>query len=174
MQRMWSPWRSEYVESAAQRAAADAERSLFTRLEQDDNDEQNLILWRGEQVFVLMNKYPYNNGHLLIVPYHEVQAYDALTVEEQIGIARTIDRCIRWLRHALDPDGFNVGMNLEEGSGAGLPEHVHVHVVPRWSGDTNFMTTTNETRVLPESLAKTYDRLQQAIDAVEHTSTSSP
>jgi ATP adenylyltransferase len=174
MQRMWSPWRSEYVESAAQRSTGDAGHSLFTHLEQEGNDEENLIVWRGERVFVIMNRYPYNNGHLLIVPYHEVQAYDALTPEEQMAIARTIDRCMRWLRHALDPDGFNVGMNLEDGSGAGLPEHLHVHVVPRWSGDTNFMTTTHETRVLPESLAATYERLQNAIEAVEDASTPSP
>jgi len=167
MQRMWSPWRSEYVESTAQQSPTDAEHSVFTRLEQDGNDEQNLIVWRGEQVFVMMNKYPYNNGHLLIVPYHEVQAYDALTPKEQMAVARAIDRCIRWLRHALDPDGFNVGMNLEEGSGAGIPEHLHVHVVPRWNGDTNFMTTTRETRVLPESLASTYKRLQDAIEAID-------
>ena len=174
MQRMWSPWRSEYVESAAQRSPSDSEHSLFTRLEQEGNDEQNLIVWRGEQVFVIMNKYPYNNGHLLIVPYREVQAYDALTTEEQIAIARTMDRCIRWLRYAFDPDGFNVGMNLEDGSGAGLPEHVHVHVVPRWNGDTNFMTTTHETRVLPESMETTYERLRDAIHAVEDASMSSP
>lgn len=96
-----------------------------------------------------------------------MQAYDALHTEEQVAIARAIDRCIRWLRHALDPDGFNVGMNLEDGSGAGIPEHLHAHVVPRWNGDTNFMTTTAETRVIPEAMEKTYQRLQAAIDAVD-------
>lgn len=174
MQRMWSPWRSEYMKEAAHHSSADTDHSLFARLEQEGNDKQNLILWRGDHVFVIMNKYPYNNGHLLIVPYREVQAYDALCAEEQIAIARTVDRCIRWLRHALHPDGFNVGMNLEPGSGAGIPEHLHVHVVPRWDSDTNFMTTTRETRVLPEDLETTYERLQAAIDTLENTSSSSP
>jgi len=172
MQRMWSPWRSEYVEGAARRTPSDAEPSLFKQLEQEGQDEANLILWRGEHVFVIMNRYPYNNGHLLIVPYREVQAYDALHPEEQVAIAHATDRCIRWLRHALQPDGFNVGMNLEDGSGAGIPEHLHTHVVPRWNGDTNFMTTTAETRVLPETLSKTYDRLQAAIEAVGDASAS--
>lgn len=172
MQRMWSPWRSEYVEAAAQRSPSDADQSLFADLEQDGHDEENLILWRGDHVFVIMNKYPYNNGHLLIVPYREVRAYDALTPDEQIAIARTIDRCIRWLRQALHPDGFNVGMNLEDGSGAGVPEHVHVHVVPRWQGDTNFMTTTSETRVLPEALSTTYRRLRAIIQAEDAPSSA--
>jgi len=174
MQRMWSPWRSEYVKEAASPSSTDTDHSLFARLEQEGNDKENLILWRGDHVFVIMNKYPYNNGHLLIVPYREVQAYDALHAEEQIAIARAMDRCIRWLRHALHPDGFNVGMNLEDGSGAGIPEHLHVHVVPRWNGDTNFMPTTHETRVLPENLETTYERLQEAIDAIEHTPSGSP
>jgi len=163
--RMWSPWRSEYVKEAAHRHSSDAEHSLFTQLEQERRDEENLILWRGDHVFVIMNRYPYNNGHLLIVPYREVQDYDALNADERVAIAHTIDRCIRWLRHALHPDGFNVGMNLGDGSGAGIPEHLHAHVVPRWSGDTNFMTTTNDTRVIPEAMKETYQKLRAAIEA---------
>jgi len=172
--RMWSPWRSDYVEEAARHTPSDMDRSLFARLEQEGRDEENLILWRGDHVFVIMNRYPYNNGHLLIVPYREVPAYDALHTEEQVAIALTIDRCIRWLRHALRPDGFNVGMNLEDGSGAGIPEHLHAHVVPRWNGDTNFMSTTADTRVIPEAMEKTYQRLQTAIEAVGDTVPASP
>jgi ATP adenylyltransferase len=158
---MWSPWRSEYVSDAADRTPSDG-RSLFTRLEEADDDEETLILWRGEEVFVVMNRYPYSNGHLLVVPYREVEAYDALTAGEQQAIAAAIDRCITWLRRALDPHGFNVGMNLGAAAGAGIPEHLHVHVVPRWSGDTNFMSTTAETRVLPEDLRTTYRKLRRA------------
>jgi ATP adenylyltransferase len=163
MDRMWSPWRSEYVSDAARRPPSDG-ASLFTRLANEDTDEENLILWRGEHVFVIMNRYPYNNGHLLIVPYREVETYTALAPEEQYAIAATIDRCIQWLEAAFDPEGVNVGMNLGAAAGAGIPEHLHVHVLPRWNGDTNFMTSTADTRVLPEDLSTTYDRLRTVIE----------
>ena len=165
MDRMWSPWRSEYVAEAANRTPAPSdESSIFTQLQKADNDAENLILWRGEEVFVIMNLYPYNNGHLLIVPYREVDTYRALTAAEQTAVAATIDRCIGWLDTALAPEGVNVGMNLGAAAGAGIPEHLHVHVVPRWDGDTNFMSTTAETRVLPEDLSTTYDKLRAVID----------
>jgi len=163
MDRMWSPWRSEYVSEAVQTSSTDG-ASLFTRLAEADDDEENLILWRGEHVFVLMNRYPYNNGHLLIVPFREVARYTALATEEQEAVGRTIDRCIEWLEAALDPEGVNVGMNQGAAAGAGIPEHLHVHVLPRWDGDTNFMTSTADTRVLPEDLATTYDRLRAVIE----------
>jgi ATP adenylyltransferase len=111
MDRMWSPWRSEYVSEAAGRPPSDG-ASIFTTLLNENEDAENLILWRGEEVFVIMNLYPYNNGHLLIVPYREVEAYTALTVAEQRAVAATIDRCIEWLHAALAPEGVNVGMNL--------------------------------------------------------------
>lgn len=162
---MWSPWRSEYVAEAADRTPPPSDTaSIFTQLLEEDNDPENLILWRGEQVFVIMNLYPYNNGHLLIVPYREVDTYRVLTAAEQTAIATTIGRCIGWLEATLSPEGVNVGMNLGAAAGAGIPEHMHVHVVPRWTGDTNFMSTTAETRVLPEDLSTTYDKLRAVID----------
>lgn len=166
MDRMWSPWRSEYVSEAAQRVP-DEGNSLFTTLLEEEADAKNLILWRGDHVFVIMNRYPYNNGHLLIVPYREVEQYVSLKGVEQEALATTIDRCIRWLRGALSPDGFNVGMNLGSAAGAGIPEHLHVHVVPRWNGDTNFMSSTGETRVLPEDLQTTYKKIRAVIDENE-------
>lgn len=169
---MWSPWRSEYVSDAAGREPPDGS-SLFTQLLNEDNDRENLILWRGEHVFVVMNRYPYNNGHLLILPKREVARYENLTTEEQQALAVTVDRCIGWLRTALAPEGFNVGMNLGRAAGAGIPEHLHMHVVPRWGGDTNFMATTAETRVLPEDLRTTYDKLLTAIEAAPQASDES-
>lgn len=163
MDHMWSPWRSEYVSNAKQHRSEDG-TSLFTDLLNEDADDETLILWRGEYVFVIMNRYPYNNGHLLIVPYREVTAYDDLNSSEQQAVSAAIDRCIRWLRTALSPEGFNVGMNLGSAAGAGIPEHLHVHVVPRWAGDTNFMSTTGHTRVLPEDLKTTYGKLRNVID----------
>lgn len=164
MDRLWSPWRSEYVSNANARDGDD-ERSLFTRLHEAEDDADSLILWRGERVFVLLNAHPYNNGHLMVVPYREVDAYDALTAAEQGEMAAAIDRCIRWLRAAMAPDGFNVGMNQGRAAGAGIPEHLHLHVVPRWNGDTNFTTTTAHTRVIPEDLATTYRKLRAVVDA---------
>jgi ATP adenylyltransferase len=174
MDHMWSPWRSEYVSEAADRVSTEGDASLFTELLNEDADAENLILWRGEHVFVIMNLYPYNNGHLLIVPYREVQTYTALDAPEQQAIAATIDRCMQWLETALSPEGFNVGMNLGAAAGAGIPEHLHVHVVPRWAGDTNFMSTTGHTRVLPEDVSTTYEKLRAAIDEADVPPSSSP
>jgi ATP adenylyltransferase len=171
MDRMWSPWRSEYVSDAATRTRPPSDdASVFTRLVNEDNDAENLILWRGESVFVIMNLYPYNNGHLLVVPYREVERYTALTPAEQQAMATTADRCIRWLDIAFSPEGFNVGMNLGAAAGAGIPEHLHMHVVPRWAGDTNFMSTTAETRVLPEDLSTTYEKLRTVIESESSSS----
>jgi ATP adenylyltransferase len=163
MERMWSPWRSEYLTQSAEAGPGDG-RSVFARLAAEDQDEKNLVVWRGEHVFVVMNLYPYNNGHVLIVPYREVAAYVALSPAEQAEIASTIERCLRWLEQALQPEGFNVGMNLGAAAGAGVPQHLHVHVVPRWRGDTNFMPTIAEVRVVPEALRDTYRKLRAAVE----------
>ncbi len=166
MERMWSPWRSRHIERA-HASAEDEGGSLFARLLAEEQDEKNYILWRGPHVFVIMNLYPYNNGHIMIVPNRVVATYEALTVDEQVEMARVLDRCIRWLRHALRPEGFNVGMNLGLAGGAGIPDHLHMHVVPRWRGDTNFMPTIGDIKVVPEALENTYHKLRQAIRDVD-------
>ena len=167
MDRIWSPWRSEYVSTANDRVDGREGVSIFTALQEDgtknDADAEHLILWRGEHVFVIMNLYPYNNGHLLIVPFRQVASYVDLTRDEQHAMAEVVDRCMAWLTDALDPEGFNVGLNIGRAAGAGVPDHLHMHVVPRWSGDTNFMPVTGETKVLPESLRQTYEKLAAAI-----------
>jgi len=175
MDRLWSPWRSDYVSAFdSDRRPSDDEASIFSQMIAEEADRENLILWRGESMFVVMNLHPYNNGHLLIVPYREVGGYAALSVDEQQEIASTIDRCLTWLREALNPDGFNVGMNLGRAAGASIEEHMHVHVVPRWDRDTNFMTTTTETRVLPEDLTTTYEKLRRVIASRTDSNDASP
>ena len=165
MERMWSPWRSKHIERMAEPSSGASEPgSVFTRMVAQDRDADNLILWRGPSVFVVMNLYPYNNGHLMIVPYREVARYEDLTAEEQVDMAHTLARCLRWLRQALSPEGFNVGLNLGLAAGAGIPEHVHMHVVPRWRADTNFMPTIAEVKVVPEALEETYRKLRAAIE----------
>jgi len=166
MDRLWSPWRSGHIADFDRRHRPPGDGSIFSRLAANpEGDEEAFVLWRGERVFVVMNLYPYNNGHLLVVPYREVERYTDLTLEEQTEIASTIDRTMRWLRTALRPEGFNVGMNEGEAGGAGIPEHLHVHVVPRWRGDTNFMPVTADVKLVPESMAETYQKLRAAIDA---------
>jgi ATP adenylyltransferase len=113
-----------------------------------------------------MNRYPYNNGHLMVVPFREGAAYEALTTDEQIALARALAHAIRWLKQALNPEGFNVGMNLGAAAGAGIPRHLHMHIVPRWSGDTNFMPTIGEVKVIPEALHVTYAKLRAAIETI--------
>lgn len=164
MQQMWSPWRSKHIASFKTAPTEHKnDRSLFSRLASEDRDEENLIVWRGELLYVIMNLYPYNNGHVMIIPYREVSEYEDLTVDEQIEVARTIERCIRWLKSALGPEGFNVGMNIGKAAGAGIPCHLHVHVVPRWSGDTNFMPTVGEVKVVSEAIQDTYRKLRRAV-----------
>ena len=139
---MWSPGRSElFDEHATNDITEDADTSLFAQLAAANDDEKHLILWRGDTVFVIMNLFPYNNGHLMIVPYREVAEYEKLTAPEQVEMSQTISRCIKWLKKALKTEGFNVGMNLGKAAGAGIPRHIHMHVVSRWRGDTNFMPT---------------------------------
>ena len=178
MDRLWSPWRAGHVE-AFEGDAKEGGQTLFARLAAEHRDEENGILWRGQHVFALLNRYPYTNGHLLLVPYREVADYDALTADEQGELFRALHLAIGWLRRSHRPDGFNVGMNLGSAAGAGLPDHLHLHVVPRWSGDTNFMPVIGEAKVIPESLADTYAKLRRALEAdaapaaVETPSTSS-
>jgi ATP adenylyltransferase len=169
MEHLFSPWRARHLERMADAPASEgpADRdqgpSVFSQMAAEDRDEENLILWRGGLTFVIMNLYPYNNGHLMIVPFREVYAYEALTGDEQGEIAHTIARCIGWLKAALRPDGFNVGMNLGGAAGAGIPQHLHVHIVPRWNADTNFMPAIGGVKVIPEALSATYDKLRAAI-----------
>ncbi len=162
MERLWSPWRAQHVEAFEGDPRADGQ-TLFARLGASTDDAANLVVWRGQHVFALLNRYPYNNGHLLVVPYRAVADYDALTDDEQVELARTLARAIGWLRAAFAPDGFNVGLNLGEAGGAGLPDHLHLHVVPRWRGDTNFMPVVGEAKVIPESLEATYRKLRSVI-----------
>ena len=162
MDRLWSPWRSAHVSTWGEKAETDR-AGVFARLAASTDDDRDFVLWRGKLVFVVMNIYPYNNGHLMIAPYRQVVSYDELTPEEQVEVSSAISLCIGWLRTALSPDGYNVGMNLGAASGAAIPQHLHVHVVPRWSGDTSFMASTADVRVIPEAMRDTFDKLKAVI-----------
>lgn len=157
---LWAPWRLQYVERAP---IENGTGDIFVDLPNAHEDERHFIVHRGETAFVMLNAFPYTNGHLLIAPYRQVAEIDGLTDAELLEINQLLARCTRWLRHAYHPDGFNIGVNMGRAGGAGIPVHIHWHILPRWNGDTNFMTTVGGTRVMPQSLEDSYARLKQAI-----------
>lgn len=152
-----------FIERAARDAAGDAHQTgcfLCEKAAADaEQDRENLILMRGERAYILMNLYPYNSGHLLVAPYTHTGDYVTLEPAVAAEVTALTQRCVAALTRAYAPQGFNVGMNLGTPAGAGIPDHLHAHVVPRWNGDTNFMPIIGQTKVLPESLEQTYDRL---------------
>jgi ATP adenylyltransferase len=159
MERLWAPWRMAYIEVPPARGC------IFCTKPQEADDREQLILFRGERCFVIMNLFPYNNGHLMVAPYRHTADIVGLTAEEQAETMRLTRYCVRVLKDAFGPDGFNIGMNLGKTAGAGVADHLHMHVVPRWDGDSNFMPVLAETKVLPDALFSTYDKLRAAIES---------
>ena len=158
MQRLWSPWRSKYIASGVDSNAAEC---VFCRIgASPDQDEQNFVLHRDEHAFVVLNLYPYITGHLMVVPYVHTSELDVLAKEITDEMMDLTKRAQKALREVYSPAGFNMGMNLGSAAGAGIADHVHIHFLPRWSGDTNFMTTVGESRVIPEALEVTYAKLR--------------
>ena len=156
MEQLWTPWRRQFVESSA--ASAEPTCFLCAAVAEQD-DANNLIVQREQRVFVILNRYPYNNGHLLVAPYAHTGDFAALDVPTAADLMHVSQRSVGILQDVYRPHAFNLGLNLGRTAGAGLPDHLHVHVVPRWDGDTNFMPIVGETKVLPESLDQTYARL---------------
>jgi ATP adenylyltransferase len=153
VERLWSPWRLEYVTSADRTTGC-----IFC------NQDKALIVYEGLVAYVILNLYPYNNGHLMVVPRRHVGALGALTPEELQEVGLLTQRCEAAITEAYHPHGMNVGINLGKPAGAGVLDHLHVHVVPRWNGDTNFMTVIGEMRVLPEDLGASAARLRPIFD----------
>jgi ATP adenylyltransferase len=158
-ERLWSPWRMEYIRHGE---GDDSSGCIFCDLPAagEDQDEANHLLARGEVSFVLLNAFPYNPGHLMAAPYRHVGDYEELTAEELAEMTAFAGAAIRAMREESAPQGFNLGMNLGQVSGAGIADHLHLHLVPRWGGDTNFMPVVGQTKVLPELLNETYRRLR--------------
>jgi ATP adenylyltransferase len=161
LQRLWTPWRHAYVVDPERKITGCPFCVLPGRGAQ--HDRESLILHRGEHAFLILNAYPYNPGHLMAVPYRHVAEFDAVTVDELHEIGELSQRAIRALRACSNPHAFNLGVNAGGVAGAGIADHIHQHVVPRWGGDTNFMPVIGQTRVLPELLTETYDRLAPAV-----------
>jgi len=154
--QLWAPWRLEYIESA------DEQTGCVFCLAADGDDEERLVVRRGERAFVLLNKFPYSSGHLMVAPYRHVGDLAALDDAEALEVHRLATHALSALAETYAPEGYNLGWNLGRAAGAGVVDHVHVHVVPRWSGDTNFMPVLADVKVLPEHLAETRRRLAAA------------
>jgi ATP adenylyltransferase len=163
MDRLFSPWRLRYVASEKRASSG----CVFCRAIRRGSDRDNLILYRGDSHFVILNKYPYNNGHLMIVPMAHLASPSDAAPESLTEMMALAVHCESALRSIYRPTGINLGMNLGRSAGAGIAGHYHLHVLPRWDGDTNFMTVVHGTRVIPESLRTSWGRLRPAFDALE-------
>ena len=157
MKRIYAPWRYKYVSDP------NSEGCIFCKAVKSENDRENGVLFRGEFSFVLMNKYPYNNGHLMVVPFQHTDTFETLRSEERLEMMDLLQNAQEALQNSCSPHGFNIGMNLGRVAGAGIDEHLHFHIVPRWNGDTNFMPTLAGTRVIPQSLEAAWELLTEAL-----------
>lgn len=158
MKRLWAPWRMEYI--LGERTG----ECFFCAKAKENKDRENYILYRGQRCFIMLNIYPYNNGHLMIAPYQHAASLEDLDEETLTELMFLVNKGLRLLRRVLNPQGFNIGINLGKAAGAGIEEHVHIHIVPRWEGDTNFMPVFAGTKVIPELLDGTYEKLMAALE----------
>lgn len=160
MEHLHAPWRIEYILAPK---TPPEEKSIFAKIAQGSDDEANLVLVREKTCFALLNSFPYTGGHLMIVPYKQVPDFGPLTDGEMTDLLKLTRRCQQALQQVMKPDGFNIGVNLGKVAGAGIVEHLHIHVVPRWNGDTNFMPVLAGTSVLPEALRDIAGKLRAAL-----------
>lgn len=160
MDRLWSPWRYDYIKSGSNEASGQPNSCVFCVLQRNPaDDEKNFIVHRAAYNFIVLNLFPYISGHLLIVPYEHLGELDTAPKETTDELMDLTKRCQTVLRESYKPHGFNLGMNLGRSAGAGVADHIHLHIMPRWTGDANFMSTIGETRVIPEDLTETFRKL---------------
>lgn len=157
MENLWTPWRMRYVTDADKPGTC-----VFCNAVSEKDDEKNLVVHRGKEAYVILNRYPYTSGHLMIVPNLHVPSIEDLAPEVRAEMIELVTQALAALRTVYKPQGFNVGINMGEAAGAGIAEHAHIHIVPRWVGDTSFISTVGETRVIPEELTVTFERISSA------------
>jgi len=160
MEQISAPWRMEYI------LETDKNGCFLCQYPKEDSDELNLILYRGDSNFIILNRFPYNPGHLMVAPYRHLGILQDLTDVEAKEHIDLVKKSVELLIKVMNPHGFNVGMNLGKIAGAGVDDHIHTHIVPRWQGDTNFMPVIADTKVLPESLAATYKKLKDCMNGL--------
>lgn len=171
MERVFAPWRMEWVRTDE---ASEPDRCVFCDLPEAGNDRENRIVARAPNGYLLLNKSPYTPGHLLVLPYRHVSTIDSMDEEGLFDVVVLVKRATAVVDDVLNPDGFNIGMNLGKAGGASIENHLHVHVVPRWDGDTTFMPTTANTKIIPEALDETYERLHREFADLDGASCSDP
>jgi ATP adenylyltransferase len=160
MEALHAPWRIQYILGPK---TAPADGSIFTRIAQSSDDQANYVIARERSCFAMLNNFPYAGGHLMVIPYREVPDFDDLTDDELLEMMKLVRRCKNALRKAMQAHGFNIGVNLGRVAGAGIEEHLHIHIVPRWAGDTNFMPIIANTAVVPEALQEIAAKLRTAL-----------
>jgi len=160
MERIFAPWRIEYIRSPKY------EGCIFCDFPSENRDDERLILYRGEKSFIIMNNYPYNPGHLMIAPYRHVGQLEELRHEEMDEIMNLASLAVRAIKKSMNPDGFNIGINIGRVAGAGIEDHIHLHIVPRWNGDTNFMPVLADVKVIPEAVEETFKILKETINSL--------
>ena len=165
MERLWAPWRMAYIEGIPEAEAAGG--CIFCERPAQDEDEKNFILYRSSRSYIILNLFPYSNGHLLIAPYEHVAELEDLPAETISDMMALAALAVRALKAAWSPEAFNIGLNLGRAAGAGIDTHLHIHVVPRWAGDTNFMPVLADTKVVPQALEDTYAVIRKAIENLD-------
>ena len=153
---LWAPWRMQHILSVKEPGC------IFCDKPQQSRDRENLLVYRGGLCFVIMNKFPYNNGHLMVVPYRHEAHFENLTAEENLEMMALLQQAVKVLKKVMSPQGFNIGMNVGKTAGAGIDAHLHFYIVPRWDGDTNFMPVTGHTKVVSEGLWEAWEKLTTA------------
>lgn len=169
MKQLWSPWRIDYI------LGPKSGECVFCIPKSDEEDKDRLILYRGDTCFVVMNKYPYNNGHLLVCPYRHVMNIEDLTYEESLEMMSLLQKCTMILKSHFNCDGLNIGLNQGQAAGAGVGEHLHFHLVPRWNGDSSFMAVLDDVHTIPQHLTETWQALKRLFDNIDaiHTKDNS-
>ncbi|MCU0453422.1 MAG: HIT domain-containing protein [Bacteroidetes bacterium] len=162
MERLFSPWRSQYIASF-KREQKHGDECLFCAVEASRKDARNLVIHRGKTCLIMMNLYPYNSGHIMVVPYRHTAEISDLSPKENAEVMALLARMTRAMTKVMNPHGFNLGANLGRPAGAGLDQHIHFHLVPRWNGDTNFMPTLADTKLISEDIDRTYAKLRKAL-----------
>lgn len=163
MNRLWTPWRSKYIESFSDKDDGSPKKCIFCDKVSGTDDEKNLVIHRGTHSLIMLNLYPYNSGHLMVVPFSHKSEFGELTADENADVMKETQLAMKLLLVTSHPDGFNFGANFGRVSGAGIADHVHFHIVPRWNGDTNFMPVLGETKIISEDLTDTYRKLTAAL-----------
>ena len=165
MEKLWSPWRSKYIESFKPGAVKD-DRCLFCRVLEEDKDDENFLIYRAEKSFIMMNLFPYNSGHLMVIPYQHASTFNELDEDTCHECMKNMKLAMNIINDAIHPHGFNVGANIGRIAGAGIEDHVHFHIVPRWTGDSNFMPIINDVKVISEAMDDTFKKLKLSLKKI--------